>query len=183
MKYLLSLILTLNLYAVKLDHSYINLNYNSLSTYQKGVIIEAYNIGERLIIDGESYGATLATFTLTESSAGRLLTGDNYQSFGLCHLQLARVREILPRSTYLEGYNSLSDVQLSSSLTTDSTLNLILCGLNFKLNLQRWKYYSKAVRAHNGYNPYGNFHNESYYSRFINNMQIVKLVLAEQQEF
>jgi len=179
MKYLLTLLISINLWSVELNHKYIQSNYKALTNQQIQIITQAYQLGQLLIIDGESYGYTLATFAFVESSAGRILTGDSTQSFGLSHIQLTRARELLPKSAYYSGLNSLSDIELANKLTFDNQLNLVLCGINFKLNLMRWNSYSRAIRAHNGFAPSRSIYNQQYYNQFINAMQIVKLVIKD----
>jgi len=178
MKFLL-ILLPLYCFSVTLDSDYINSEYESLSKKQKQVIREAYDLGNRLIIDGESYGYTLATFTLVESSAGLFLSGDDRHSFGLTHIQIPRARELLEVSLYYSGLNALSDKKLSNILETDNRLNVVLAGLNFKLNLAKWKSYSKAIRSHNGYSESRKIYNYNYYTRFVNSMQIIKRVINE----
>lgn len=176
---LLSLLLPVFLFSVQLKPTYIQSNYEALTLKQKEIIIFSYNVGQQLRIKSESYGLTLATFVFTETSARHSMKGDDDTSFGLTQFQVIRAREVLEHSDYFSGLLTLSDTELAHLLLTNDYLNIYLCGLNFKLNLQRYKNYSAAIRAHNGYNPSMNFYNRRYYETFINNMQIIKKVIHD----
>lgn len=154
------------------------LNATYVTKQQLSNLQLAYHTGQQLIINGEPYGKSLAALTLTESSAGLFLTGDAGKSFGLVHMQLPRARELLAVSAYYSGLRSLSDAELSNRLRTDHQLNLVLAGLNLKLNIARWQSYSKAIRAHNGYAPSRGIYNMTYYRKFIANMRVVEQILG-----
>lgn len=158
---------------------YINKNYSALTGEQKDIIKYAYSIGNSLVIGEDTYGLTLATFTLVESSSGLFKSGDSDNSFGLCHIQLSKARELILRSKFFEGMNLLTDVQLEHELTHNDMFNLVLTGINFKIHYEKWGSYRAAVVSHNGYNPYRGFYNTGYYKRFLLNMEIVKKVMRE----
>jgi len=172
---LLVVINTLSAKATKLDHKWINKNYVFIKNNhdQLEVAKTAYRIGHSLIINGESYEKTLAAIALVESSLGRDRIGDHGNTFGLTHFSLDRAREIIDASAYLNGLKETSDDQLKNILQTNDEVNMILCGLNFKLNFARFKSYVKAIKAHNGYIP-GKFNNKVYYEKIINAIRVIK---------
>lgn len=180
MKYLFMLIVPYLLLATEINHKWVEQQLSILTSSQKEVIMRAYHHGTLLYINGESYGLTAATLTLVESSAGKFRSGDQGQSAGLTHMGLARTRELLVNHPIYEELLYLSDRELIEKLKYSDSFNMNLALLNFKKNFQRWGNYSKAVRAHNGYAPYKEFHNRAYYKRFINAMQVVKQVVKEE---
>lgn len=175
-------LLTINTYAYTIDEEYVEFNYSVMSKAQKENIRYAHKIGERLHINGDTYGNTIAAITYLESMSGLVLIGDNDASFGFTHMGIPRTREILKVSVYYSDMLHLTDKELGDKLEKDTELNLRLASLNFKLNLAKWGTYSKAVRAHNGYNPKRNIYNKAYYARFVNALEVVKLVMNEEIE-
>jgi len=161
--------------AIELHHNWIKKNYNYISHNedQLKVAKQSYNIGNALIIKGEKYGKTLAAIALIESSLGRDRIGDHGTTFGLTHFSLDRAREIIAVSSYLNGMKNISDNKLSHLLKNNDEINMILCGLNFKMNLAKFHSYSKAIRAHNGYIP-GKFSNLDYYEKIVNAMRVIE---------
>ena len=179
MKRLLILLLPLFIYGVELDRNWINKNYKALTDSQKEVILGTYKQGNLLIIDGEPYGKTIATFTLVESSAGRYKEGDNGNSVGLSHLGYERIKELLKKDKLYGNLLSFPKAKLLYTFKSIDELNVYFTMMNFKENMKRWGNYSKAVKAHNGYNPRKGFHNNIYYWKFVNLMQVVNKVIEE----
>ena len=176
---LLALLLPIYLFSVTIDHSYVKSEFNHLTPKQKATIQSAYQVGNLLIVNGEQYGYTLATIALVETSARSNIIGDDGTSFGLTQVQILTARRLLSKSTFYRGLRAVSDEHLAYLLTTNNHFNLVMAGLYFKENLLRYKSYSKAVRRHNGYAPKRGIYNTKYYTKFVNAMQIVKLVIAE----
>ena len=181
-KLLIPFLLTVELFSVTLNNKFINNTYKSLSKHQIDVIKESYNIGQTLIIDGEKYGHTLATFVLLESSAGVFLTGDDGESVGLTQISYIRTVELLEGDELYSYLLSYPKEELMNIVKVNGYLNLYLAKKNFMLQLKRWKSYSKAVKAHNGYNPYKGFYNMNYYTKFVNLMQVVKRVIENSKK-
>jgi len=169
------IMLIVSLNAIELNKNWINSNYAFIKNNpdQLRVAKTAYAIGSALIIKGESYGKTLAAIALIESSLGRDRIGDNGTTFGLTHFSLDRAKEIISVSVYLSGLENISDDELANLLQTNDEVNMILCGLNFKMNLARFGSYSKAVRLHNGYIP-GKFSNLDYYEKVVNAIRVIE---------
>ncbi len=178
-KIILMIILSISMYAVEINQKWIDDNYAMLSSEQKEVIYKSWKTGNALVIDGEEYGYTLATYTFIESSAGRFREGDNGNSVGLTHMGYDRIKELLEDDAVYSGMLRLSKARLLYIVKTNDDLNLYLAMKNFKLNYERWKNYSRAVRAHNGFAPNKEFYNNEYYERFINCMQVIKKVIQE----
>ena len=173
----------MSLHAVELDKTWVDKNYASLSKTQVSNILYANDVGNTFIIDGESYGKTFAAFTLLESSAGIRNSGGDGKGFGLCHFTIPRTKELLETSGFYRGLLIMTDEGLQRELEFNKVLNLHLLGLNFRHNYRKWDgIYSRAIRAHNGYNPRGGFHNMEYYTRFVNALQVVKKVLRIYKE-
>jgi DNA-binding phage protein len=162
MRILLVILISLSLEAVQLNHKKILKEYNSLNEKQKETIIQAYKQGQ-----------------LLESSAGVYLTGDNGRSSGLTHITIEKARELLKKSYVYKDLSSLSNDKLKTFLKEVPEFNLHLTMINFKINYNKWGTYKEAVKAHNGYNPYNGFYNNKYYHKFVNLLQVVKLVVKD----
>jgi len=148
---------------------------SAVSNQQLQVLKLAHHIGSQLIIDDESYGNTLAALTLTESSAGIHRFNPTDPSYGVCQFTIPRARELLATSVFYAGLRSLPDNELAVMLQYDDQLNLVLAGINLKLNLARWNgSYTRAIRSHNGYAPSRRIYNQAYYDRFTTNLRLVK---------
>ena len=171
------LILTISLNAVVLDKEYINKEYNALTDNQKDIIIKSFKQGNLLTINNETYGYTIATYVLVESSC-LYKVGDSGNSVGLTHISLERARSLLSKHPIYNELSKATDYKLKQYLMIDE-LAIELTMLNFKLHYERWKSYRSAVVSHNGYNPYKGFYNSFYYERFVNLMQVVKRVIEK----
>ena len=155
--------------------------YKALTFEQKQMVRLAYNLGSTLVINGETYGKTIAAFVLTESAGGlpKYRFGDDGQSAGLTQITIYRARELLALSPIYNSLLKYSDKHILTILAHDPYINLYLCMLNFKLNYERFGSYRAAIVAHNGYAPSKGFYNQTYYNKFVKYLKVVELILKE----
>ena len=100
------------------------------------------------------YPTTIAGKAMQESSCGLQVIGDDRTSFGILQFQLATAREELGKTKYFKHLAKLSDRRLSSILTTNNKLSIMLASKRFERKRKQLGY-KKAVQAHNGLR--GNF--------------------------
>ena len=97
----------------------ISLNLYALDNIQLNVIKTAYKVASKYkASDGHTFNDTIASITLTESSAGKFLIGDNYidgkekpfimKSLGVCQVKLETAILIISKySKYFKKYINL----------------------------------------------------------------------------
>ena len=184
MKVILIFLISISLFG---NDKWVKKEYNQLSNNQKRVIIESYEQGKSLKINNHTYGYTIASFVLLESSARNGLLGDDSSSAGLTQFTIRRARELL-KTDYLQNRHyvfkmleKVSDKRLKHILKVNDIINREFCMANFEENYKRWHSYKEAIKAHNGYNPKKGFYNEKYWNKFKDCLRVVKMVINKRR--
>jgi hypothetical protein len=158
MRYIIVLILFVSsLYSLDVKKE-----YNALSSSQLKAITEAYNQGNKESILTDRLGIIIASMVYTESSAGRVMIGDNGTTFGLTHFSIERLRELLVFNPDYKHLNSKSDKYLAKELVTNHRFHIDMVVHNLRSNFNRYNNIRDAIVAHNGINKSKGFLNLRY---------------------
>jgi len=157
-----------------------------ISGSQSKVIKDSFNIGKQIRAkDGMTFGYTLASIALTESSAGKNIIGDMMTkhlrdgSLGTYQIRLVTAREIIKKDKYCnEHFKHLlkNEKRLLTMLLTSNDFGAILAGTYLKMS------YNNALRVQKDNGPYfhavsrynGGSNNHKYVQRVRKNMKIIK---------
>lgn len=157
MRFLLVLIINLNLYAAS-------------------TCTEIHNIAKKY----SNYPTTIATIALGESSCGKTRMGDDGKSIGIMQIQLPTLRYLITKTPEIQYLSKLTNEELTILLHQNDEVSIILATKYFLLLKKRYGF-TEAVIRYNGYwkklNNGKRIRNIAYYHKFLRNKEILKDLL------
>ena len=165
-------------------------NLMGLTLDQENVIKSGYNIGKQIKAkDGMTFENTTASISITESSAGLNIIGDEHHSkklrlasLGAYQIRLVTAKEIITKDKQMNKYYGYllqpnRENHLITLLLTNIEFSAMIAATYIKMN------YNRALKNGHGNPLYyaiskynGGSRNTPYYKRVIKNMKISKTV-------